>query len=393
MVDRLSRIDPGEWLGLMGGGQLGRMFTHAAQALGFKVCVLDPTADSPAGQAADEQIVAAYDDPAALDRLATRCRAVTTEFENVPSAALSRLGQQRVRVAPPPEAVAVAQDRVLEKRFIASHHIPVAPHAVIARVDDFRSVDPKLFPGILKTARLGYDGKGQAAVASPEAGREAWSRMHGVTCVLEKALPLRQEVSCIVARSADGDSATFPIAENEHRNGILAVSLAPARIAPEVERQARHYATRIADALAYVGVLCVEFFVLEEGGGQGRLVVNEIAPRPHNSGHFTIDACVTSQFEQQVRIVAGLPLGSTAQMAGAVMLNLLGDVWFDQGQARVPDWAGVLRVPGATLHLYGKAEARPGRKMGHVTVVNGSVDAALSRANEVARVLGIASPR
>jgi len=383
----VNRIDPGEWLGLMGGGQLGRMFTHAAQALGFRVCVLEPTADSPAGQAADEQIVAAYDDAAALDRLAARCRAVTTEFENVPAAALSRL-TQRVRVAPAPESVAVAQDRALEKRFIASQHIPVAPHAVITRIDDFRSVDPQLFPAILKTARLGYDGKGQAHVASADAARAAWSRMNGLTCVLEKALKLRQEISCIVARGADGDSATFPIAENEHRNGILAVSVAPARIAPELERQARHYATRIADALSYVGVLCVEFFVLE--GADGRLIVNEIAPRPHNSGHYTIDACVTCQFEQQARVLAGLPLGSTAQMAAAVMINILGDAWFDHGQLRAPDWAGVLRVPGAKVHLYGKAEARLGRKMGHVTAINGSIDAALSRANEVARLLGIA---
>jgi 5-(carboxyamino)imidazole ribonucleotide synthase len=384
----VNRIDPGEWLGLMGGGQLGRMFTHAAQALGFRVCVLEPTADSPAGQSADEQIVAAYDDPAALDRLATRCQAVTTEFENVPASALSRLAQ-RVRVAPAPEAVAVAQDRALEKRFVASQHIPVAPHAVITRIDDFRSVDPKLFPGILKTARLGYDGKGQEKVASADAAREAWSRMNGVKCVLEKALPLRKEVSCIVARGTDGDSATFPLSENEHRNGILAVSIAPARVSPELERQARQHATRIADALAYVGVLCVEFFVVDEGDS-GRLVVNEIAPRPHNSGHFTIDACVTSQFEQQARILAGLPLGSTAQMAASVMLNVLGDVWFEQGNLRTPDWSGVLRVPGAKLHLYGKAEPRLGRKMGHVTAVNGTIEAALGRANEVARVLGIA---
>jgi 5-(carboxyamino)imidazole ribonucleotide synthase len=384
----MNRIDPGGWLGLMGGGQLGRMFTHAAQALGFRVCVLDPTPGSPAGQVADEQIVAAYDDTAALDRLAARCSAVTTEFENVPAAALSRLAQ-RVRVTPAPEAVAVAQDRVLEKRFVAAQHIPVAPHAVITRVDDFRSVDPQLFPAILKTARLGYDAKGQVRVASAEAAREAWSRMNGVTCVLEKALRLRQEISCLVARGADGDSATFPIVENEHRNGILAVSVAPARIAPELERQARHHATRIADALAYVGVLCVEFFVLDEGAN-GRLLVNEMAPRPHNSGHYTIDACVTSQFEQQARILAGLPLGSPAQMAAAVMLNVLGDAWFDQGRLREPDWAGVLAVPGAKLHLYGKAEARPGRKMGHVTVLNGTVEAALGRANEVARVLGIA---
>jgi 5-(carboxyamino)imidazole ribonucleotide synthase len=386
-----NAIDPGDWLGLMGGGQLGRMFVHAAQAMGYRVCVIEPTPDSPAGQAADEQIVASYDDPAALDQLAARCRAVTTEFENVPSGALSRLAQ-RVRVSPAPDAVAIAQDRVLEKRFIAAQHIPVARHAVVTRIDDFRSVDPALFPAILKTARLGYDGKGQVAVANADAAREAWSRLNGVACVLEKQLPLRQEVSCIVARGADGDSATFPVAENEHRNGILAVSVVPARVGPEIERQARHYATRIADALKYVGVLCVEFFVLEEAG-TGRLVVNEIAPRPHNSGHYTIDACVTSQFEQQARILAGQPLGSTAPMAAAVMLNILGDVWFKDGRQREPHWGGVLHVPGAKLHLYGKAEPRPGRKMGHVTAINGSVEAALNRASEVARVLNIAPPR
>lgn len=383
-----NRINPGEWLGLLGGGQLGRMFAHAAQSLGFRVCVLDPTADCPTGQVADEQIVAAYDDAAALEHLARRCRAVTTEFENVPASALSRLAE-RLPVAPAADAVAIAQDRSLEKRFIAAQQIPVAPHAVIARIDDFRAVDPTLLPGILKTARLGYDGKGQVPVASAEAAREAWSRLNGVTCVLEKALRLRQEVSCVVARHASGESATFALAENEHRHGILAASIAPARIAPELEKQARHYARRIADALGYVGVLCVEFFVVDESGST-RLLVNEIAPRPHNSGHYTIDACVTSQFEQQARLLAGLPVGSTAQMAGAVMLNLLGDLWFDEGRLREPDWAAVLGVPGAKLHLYGKAEARPGRKMGHVTVVNGSVELALGRANEVAQALRLA---
>jgi 5-(carboxyamino)imidazole ribonucleotide synthase len=380
-------ILPGEWLGLLGGGQLGRMFTQAAQSLGFRVCVLEPTPDSPAGQVADEQIVAAYDDHAALDRLAARCRAVTTEFENVPSTALARLAQ-RLKVAPAPDAVAIAQDRALEKRFITSHHIPVAPHAVITRIDDFRGVESQLFPAILKTARLGYDGKGQVHVPSLEAAREAWSRGNGMPSVLEKQLHLHKEISCIVARGADGATVTFPLAENEHRHGVLASSVVPARIPQELDKQARHFATRIAEALAYVGVLCVEFFVLDEGSS-GRLVVNEIAPRPHNSGHYSIDACVTSQFEQQARILAGLPLGSTAQMAGAVMLNLLGDLWFDHGRRREPDWAAVLAIPGAKLHLYGKAEPRPGRKMGHVTVLNGSVEAALARANEVAHVLGL----
>jgi 5-(carboxyamino)imidazole ribonucleotide synthase len=380
-------IAPGAWLGLLGGGQLGRMFVHAAQSMGFRVCVLDPTADSPAGQAADEQIVAAYDDAAALDRLASRCRAVTTEFENVPASALSRLAG-RVRVAPSADAVAIAQDRALEKRFVSGLHIPVAPHALIARIDDFRAVDPQLFPGILKTARLGYDGKGQVNVASVEEAREAWSRLRGVPCVLEKKLQLRQEISCVVARGADGATVAFPVAENEHRHGILAASIAPARIAPQLQQQARHYATRIAEAMHYVGVLCVEYFVLEDAA-DGHLVVNEIAPRPHNSGHYTIDACVTSQFEQQARVLAGLPLGSPVQMACAVMLNLLGDLWFDGGRLREPDWSGVLRIAGSRLHLYGKKEARPGRKMGHVTVLDATVEQAIARANEVARVLGL----
>jgi 5-(carboxyamino)imidazole ribonucleotide synthase len=384
-------IAPGEWLGLLGGGQLGRMFVHAAQSMGFRVCVLDPTPDSPAGQAADAQIVAAYDDAAALDQLAQRCRAVTTEFENVPASALARLAG-RVFVAPTADAVAIAQDRALEKRFVSGLHIPVAPHALIARIDDFRAVDPLLFPAILKTARFGYDGKGQVRVPSVEAAREAWSRLRGVPCVLEKQLHLRQEISCIVARGADGTAVTFPVAENEHRNGILATSIAPARIAPELERQARHFATRIAEAMHYVGVLCVEYFVLEDAA-DGHLVVNEIAPRPHNSGHYSIDACITSQFEQQARILAGLPLGSPVQMACAVMLNLLGDLWFDHSRLREPDWAGVLRIAGARLHLYGKREARPGRKMGHVTVLDATVEQAIARANEVARVLGLPAAR
>ncbi|MCS7101333.1 MAG: 5-(carboxyamino)imidazole ribonucleotide synthase [Burkholderiaceae bacterium] len=382
-----SIVAPGQWLGLLGGGQLGRMFVHAAQAMGYRVCVLDPTPACPAAQAADEQIVAAYDNEDALMQLATRCRAVTTEFENVPAASLARLAG-RVQVAPAADAVAIAQDRILEKRFVAGLQIPVAPHAIVARVDDFRSLDAQLLPGILKTARLGYDGKGQIPVQTVEEAREAWSRLGGVPCVLEKRLRLQKEISCIVARGADGSVAALPVAENEHRAGILAVSIAPARVAAHLAQQARQHAVRIAQALRYVGVLCVEFFVLEDAA-DGHLLVNEIAPRPHNSGHFSIDACVTSQFEQQVRTLAGLPLGASVQMASAVMLNLLGDLWFDGGRLREPDWAAVLRIAGARLHLYGKHEARPGRKMGHVTVLDASVPQAITRASEVARALGL----
>ncbi len=381
-------IAPGEWLGLLGGGQLGRMFCMAAQSMGFRVCVLDPGDDSPAGAVADDHIRADYLDESALVEIAQRCRAVTTEFENVPAAAMRRLAAHCV-VRPAADSVAVAQDRIHEKRFMVNHGIAVGPHRVVTRIDDLEAADLKLFPGILKSARLGYDGKGQANVATREDAIEAWSRGGRVPCVLEQRLPLHQEVSCLVCRGADGAMTTFPVVENAHRGGILAVSVAPARVAPELADNARETARRVAEQLNYVGVLCVEFFVLEDG----RLLVNEIAPRPHNSGHFTIDACVTSQFEQQARMLAGLPLGSTAQLAPAVMLNILGDVWFHEGQRREPAWDDVLAIDGAKLHLYGKREARPGRKMGHVTVLGESVPQALERAAAAARVLGIDPPK
>lgn len=385
MTTPATQILPGEWLGLLGGGQLGRMFCMAAQSLGFRVCVLDPIEDSPAGAVADAQIVADYHDEAALRQLAARCRAVTTEFENVPARALEFLAQW-CTARPAAASVAVAQDRILEKRFVAAHDIPVAPHAVIERIDDIDALDPVLLPGILKSARLGYDGKGQASVATRDEARAAWSRLQQVPCVLEKRLTLRREISCVVCRGADGELAAFPVAENEHRGGILAVSIAPARIEPRIAAHAQQLARAIAVALDYVGVLCVEFFLLDEG----RLIVNEIAPRPHNSGHYTIDACISSQFDAQARILAGLPLGSTEQLAPAVMLNLLGDLWFRDGSRSEPPWACLLRISGAKLHLYGKREPRPGRKMGHVTLLGSSVDEALARANEAAALLGIA---
>jgi len=388
MTDPVAPIAPGAWLGLLGGGQLGRMFCMAAQSMGFRVCVLDPGAASPAGAVADDHIRADYLDAAGLHEIAQRCHAVTTEFENVPAAALTQLADQCI-VRPAADSVAVAQDRVFEKRFMVNHGIAVAPHVVVQRVDDLVEAPEELFPGILKTARLGYDGKGQHRVDSRESAIEVWTRQGNVPCVLEKRLLLRRELSCLVCRGADGAQVAFTVVENEHRHGILAATLAPARVPIETAEKVQGIAGKVAAALDYVGVLCVEFFELDDG----RLLVNEIAPRPHNSGHFTIDACVTSQFEQQARILAGLPLGATAQMAPAVMLNLLGDVWFHDGALREPDWAGVLRVGGAKLHLYGKHEARPGRKMGHVTLLGNSLDDALKRAEAVARVLGIEPPR
>ena len=379
-------LPPGAWLGLLGGGQLGRMFCMAAQSLGYKVCVLDPAADSPAGAVADRQLRAAYDDASALDELAARCRAATTEFENVPAPALERLARQ-VFVAPGAVAVAIAQDRIAEKAFVTRAGIEVAPYRAIVDENDLRGLDPALCPGILKVARLGYDGKGQARVADAAAALEAFRAFGGVPCVLERRLPLALEVSVLVARGADGAACAWPVAENEHHDGILAVSTVPARIDAELGARATKASLALAAALDYVGVLCVEFFVL----GDGRLVVNEMAPRPHNSGHWTIDAALTSQFEQQARVLAGLPLGATRQHSPALMLNLLGDLWLREGRVQEPDWAGVLRIPQAKLHLYGKSQARPGRKMGHVTLVGETADDCAAAAAEVRRVLRIAT--
>jgi 5-(carboxyamino)imidazole ribonucleotide synthase len=382
-------LPPGSWLGLLGGGQLGRMFCMAAQSLGLRVCVLDPGADSPAGSIADDHLRAGYLDADALDTLALRCRAATTEFENVPAGALERLARDVV-VAPGASAVAIAQDRIAEKAFVRDAGIEVAPYCVVSAEVDLLAADAALFPAILKAARLGYDGKGQARVADRSEALAAFRAMGGVACVLEKRLALHMEVSVVVARGFDGVTTAWPVAENAHRDGILAVSVAPARIDAATAARATEAALDVATALDYVGVLCVEFFVLADG----RLVVNEMAPRPHNSGHYTIDACVTSQFEQQARVLAGLPLGSVHQHSPAVMLNLLGDAWFPAGRAVAdgplePDWRLVLGHPRAKLHLYGKTEARPGRKMGHVTVLGDTLDACLETAAAIERDLGL----
>jgi 5-(carboxyamino)imidazole ribonucleotide synthase len=376
-------LPPGSWLGLLGGGQLGRMFCMAAQSIGYRVCVLDPGADSPAGTIAERHLQADYLDEAALAELANTCRAVTTEFENVPARALEFLAGRCV-VAPTAGAVAIAQDRIAEKAFVRSCGIETAPYAPITKAEELRAVDPGLLPGILKVARLGYDGKGQARVATVEEALAAFERFGAVPCVLEKMLPLELEVSVVVARGFDGRCAAYPVSENVHVGGILATSTVPARISQDVAARAEAATLAIAQALDYVGVLCVEFFVLADGA----LRVNEIAPRPHNSGHYTIDACVTSQFEQQARVLAGLPLGSPRQHQRAVMLNLLGDVW--QAAGGTPPWAAVLEHPQAKLHLYGKTEARPGRKMGHVTVVADSLAQAAHVAAQISHTLGIA---
>lgn len=390
MINKQDVLLPGETLGLMGGGQLGRMFAQAAASMGYHVAVIEPGASSPAGEVSREQIAAKYDDEEGLKQLAGKVKAVTTEFENVPAPSLAFLEKAGLRVCPPSAAVAVTQDRNVEKHYISAvAGVPVAPNAPVRTEADLDGLDETLLPGILKTARLGYDGKGQARVATLDDVREAFKAFGGVECVLEKRLNLKLEVSVIVARNAAGETATFPVSENFHRNGILAVSVLPARIDEETADRARAYAAKIAAALDYVGVLCVELFVLEDG----TLMANELAPRPHNSGHATIDACVTSQYEQQVRTMAGLPLGDTRQHSYAVMLNILGDEWFDEnGVKREPDWAGVTAIPGAKLHIYGKADARRARKMGHVTLVGATAEEAMTRAREAARILHLPEP-
>lgn len=389
----IPRAQPATWLGVMGGGQLGRMFVHAAQAMGFKVAVLEPVTDSPAAHAADHHLVAPYDDVAALAELAQQCRAVTTEFENVPAASLALLAAT-VTVAPSAANVSVAQDRIAEKRFFtlcaASSGVLPAPHQLISSPSDIDTLPATLLPGILKTVRLGYDGKGQVRVRTLDEVRRAFGEMRGVACVLEKMLPLQYEVSVLAARGADGRSVIYPIAENVHRDGILFTTTVPGpNVQPDCAQRAHDAARVIIDRLDYVGVLCIEFFILEDGS----LVVNEMAPRPHNSGHYTIDACLTSQFAQQVRAMAGLALGDVRQHSPAVMLNLLGDLWFDvaTGAVREPAWDKVLALPGAFLHLYGKDDPRPSRKMGHVTFVAPTLAEAQHSFASACAILGIAA--
>jgi 5-(carboxyamino)imidazole ribonucleotide synthase len=377
----------------MGGGQLGRMFAHAAQSMGYQVAVLEPSADCPAGQVADRTIEGNYDDAAALAELRALCAAVTTEFENVPAASLQLLAEGSF-VAPGASCVSIAQDRIAEKRFFVecapTSKVMPAPHKTIASHADIDAIGDDLLPGILKTVRMGYDGKGQVRVRTRDDVRAAFDDMDGVTCMLEKMLPLAYEVSVLTARGHDGASVVYPIAENVHRDGILFTTTVPGpNVSPECARQAQDAARAIVDQLGYVGVLCIEFFVLDDG----TLVVNEMAPRPHNSGHYTIDACITSQFAQQVRAMARLPLGDVRQHSPSVMLNILGDVWFDgdTDNTREPAWDRVLALPGANLHLYGKDDPRRARKMGHVTFVAPTLGEAQASLRAACAILGIAA--
>ncbi|HET9976007.1 MAG TPA: 5-(carboxyamino)imidazole ribonucleotide synthase [Burkholderiaceae bacterium] len=373
-------------LGVMGGGQLGRMFVQAAQSMGYFTAVLEPDKTSPAGLVAHYHVQADYADEQGLAQLMQRSHAITTEFENVPAPALVTLGAHRP-VAPAADCVAVCQDRAAEKRHFAKSGVACAPFAVVEADADLARIDDALLPGILKTAHLGYDGKGQWRVADRTALAAAWRDAKGVPCVLEKRLPLACELSVIVARGANGETVHLPVQQNLHRDGILAVTQVPAPdIAADVQQRALDAATTLAHGMNYVGVLCVEFFVLADGS----LVANEMAPRPHNSGHYSIDACDVSQFELQVRCLAGLPLVAPRAHSSAVMLNLLGDLWFDAGgRERAPPWADVLALPGAHLHLYGKASARRARKMGHLTVTAADAASARRVALDACKILGL----
>jgi 5-(carboxyamino)imidazole ribonucleotide synthase len=367
-------VTPPAMVGILGGGQLGRYFVMAARSMGYHTTVVEPDPDSPAGQLADVHIVAAYDDPAALEQLATTCAVVTVEFENAPADGLATIAD-RTLVFPPPSAIAITQDRIREKEFLEDIGAPVGPYMIIEDDDDIETAAEFEYPAILKTARLGYDGKGQLPVWNHGDLAGYWAQLGNVPCVLEQKLNLDRELSLVLARTADDRVACYSVAQNTHVNGILDTSYAPAHLPFDGAAAAAELCTYIARELDFVGVMCVEMFVVGND-----VFVNEIAPRPHNTGHYTLDVCVTSQFEQQLRAVCGLALGETRLLVpGVSMVNLLGDLW-ETGE---PKWERVLENAAAHLHLYGKSEPRAGRKMGHLTVATGTAMGATALARRL----------
>ncbi len=360
---------------MLGGGQLGRMFAIEALRMGYRVLVLEPDPLSPAGQVADRHFIGAYDDEQVLNDFAEKCDVITTEFENIPATTLDFL-TRFCPVRPSATTVQAAQDRILEKEFFRSCGLLPVPFLAVRSVTDLNATEGVLtFPAILKTARLGYDGKGQVRVNTVEDAIQAFERLGQVECVLEQQVELASEISVVLGRNQAGDMYCFPVVENRHRHGILHQSIAPARIETALADSAQAAARRIADKLEFVGVLAVEFFVT----AKGELLVNEMAPRTHNSGHYTLDACVTSQFEQQVRMVCDLPFGEVRQHTPVVMVNLLGELWGSEQ----PDWSVLMASPNTKLHLYGKKTARRGRKMGHFCVMNPDLDAAFAEAERL----------
>ncbi|MGI9176644.1 MAG: 5-(carboxyamino)imidazole ribonucleotide synthase [Pirellulales bacterium] len=384
-----SRILPGRTLGILGGGQLGSMFAMAASRMGYRVEAISDVADCPAARHCDRLHVGDYTDTALLARVAAGLDVVTFEFENIP-VATGRALAAAVPVRPCPEVLFTTQDRGREKAFLTANGFACVPYRLVRSRDELRAAAAALgLPAVLKTAAFGYDGKGQCRITATADIDAAWERLAGAAngppeLVLEAWIDFDCEISVVAARGVDGTIAAFAPSRNAHAHHILDVSSVPAGLPEPVLAEATAITSRILVALDVIGVACVEFFVTRDG----RVLVNEIAPRTHNSGHLTIEACDTSQFEQQVRAICGLPLGSTRQRSPAAMANLLGDCWRDAatGEFVEPDWAAALAVPGVSLHLYGKQEPRPGRKMGHLTAVADTVDEAIARVTRARKV-------
>lgn len=374
-----QRYLPGATIGVMGSGQLGRMFAVAARRMGYRVHIFSPEWDSPAGQLADREIVAPYRDEKAVRAFAREVDLLTFEFENIPLETIEwSAGECDVR--PAGAVLHLAQHRLREKDFLSGAGIPVAPYRAVRTAPELAVALQEIgLPAILKSAAFGYDGKGQQIIVSGKDVAEIWKARSGDELILERAIDFEKEASVIVARGPDGAISTFPLGENLHRNHILDLTVVPARVDDSTERAAAGLATAIAEKMELVGLLAVEMFLKRNG----ELVVNELAPRPHNSGHWTIEGCNTSQFEQHVRAVCGLPLGSTEIIQPAAMANLLGDLW----QGGEPDWAAALKIKGVHLHLYGKQEPRPGRKMGHLTALAPSAEAAMAAVTEARTAL------
>ena len=369
-------ILPGATLGMLGGGQLGRMFVHAATSMGYRVIVLDPNSSSPAGEVAHLHLQAKYDDAHSLKALAQECAVITTEFENVPAEVFDHL-EKTCSVSPSARALDLAQDRIKEKKYAQFLGIATTPFYVVNNEHDIEQAFNNLNgPMILKTTRFGYDGKGQAVVNTPQEAIEQWNELNNVECVLEKKISLKSEISVVLARSSVKELSFFPVAENVHRDGILFTSTVPARVSDKIQDLAKSYAQKIAEDLDYCGVLAVEFFVDDEEN----LYFNEMAPRTHNSGHYSMDACYTSQFEQQVRAICGLPLGNTTAHSAVTMVNVLGDLWGVKDQQ--PDWSRIL-TENVKLHLYGKHQARVGRKMGHFNCLANQGEDTLANAKKL----------
>jgi 5-(carboxyamino)imidazole ribonucleotide synthase len=372
-------ILPDASLGVLGGGQLGRMFTLAAHSMGYRVIVLDPDPHSPAGLIADQHINADYQDRAALQMLGDECAAITTEFENIPAESLEFL-EQYCPVRPGADAVRIAQNRINEKTFIQQQGLATTPFAAIYEAADIEDAISGLQPPLLlKTASMGYDGKGQQQVSTADEAGAAFIQAGGAPCILEEMVELEREISVILVRNTSGLTAVYPVGENRHVNGILDTTIVPSGVDTAITDAAIDMARKLADAMNYCGVLAVEFFCTR----QGELLINEMAPRPHNSGHYTVDACATSQFEQQVRMMCGLAPSDTKLLSAVVMTNLMGDIWNDG----TPAWQHVLNEPGAHLHLYGKREARPGRKMGHINCLADDADSALQATAKIRAAL------